>query len=374
MLDKWLNQLAEDELEKTASSQFEGVLDQMDIPELKAFFKTAKKGEEAGGEEVPLGFERIPEQIMRRHAFGGGLEVTDPNLAEAMARRESRGGAIVGGGMGALGGGILGGMAGASYGSRAGRLGQILGGVGGALGGAGLGGGALYGLGRAVEPANVALARHMAAKERDVLQQVQEGRRKAPLASRIEQRLTGGPPPGMKYSADQEAESKLIAADGAGRALAHVAMAKMAQYGTHVKFAAEEKCSGCGKKAEIDGMGKCSGCGMKKKASLQKRAELSEEEWMALYQDPEIRGAVEEALSGGETSPEDQAMIDEAMAGEGAPEGGGAPGEEEIPEEEAPAEEPSPEEMAAAEEEAEKTSSFRQLAIKLASKGMIRRY
>lgn len=108
MLQEWLEELAEDEMKKTASSQFEEVLNQMEIPELRAFFDMNQELEKSAEPIDP----RIQMAAMRGGAVGGGLE--------GMAR-----GAMLGSGggvAGALGGAALGGITGAGGGALGGRL------------------------------------------------------------------------------------------------------------------------------------------------------------------------------------------------------------------------------------------------------------
>lgn len=224
MLQEWLEELAEDEMKKTASSQFEEVLHEMDIPELKAFFEMNQGLEKsaqdpaapdpAADAELPPGFERIPGQVMRRPAFGGVMAPIDPNQAEAMSRRESRGAALAGG----ITGSALGGLTGGSYGAE---LGGVRGALLGGLGGAALGGAAGYGIPRAAGPWAAQRAREVAVKNRDLLEQIQAGTKKPPLMSRLEEQLQGTPE-SMKYAAAQDPEgtyNKIKQAVDAGRSL-----------------------------------------------------------------------------------------------------------------------------------------------------------
>jgi len=110
MLQEWLEELAEDEMKKTASSQFEEVLRDMDIPELKAFYELSKEGQFT--HEVPAGVELDPVRARRQGAIMGGVGLGTL-------------GAMMGGAAGGPGGAILGGLGGGAVG---------------ALGGAGLGG------------------------------------------------------------------------------------------------------------------------------------------------------------------------------------------------------------------------------------------
>lgn len=132
MLEKWLEELAEDEMKKKASAQFEEVLENMDIPELKAFFDL--------------------NQDLEKEAQTPAVDPFAPRMVQAPAInredviRESEahgrgGGAVAGGLLGGTGLGLLGGAVGQRLGGSAGRiggglLGATLGAVGGGYGGA----------------------------------------------------------------------------------------------------------------------------------------------------------------------------------------------------------------------------------------------
>jgi hypothetical protein len=121
VLQEWLEEIVEKETEKTASAQLEAVLQDMDIPELKAFCKASEEIEK----------QAAPQQW-----------VEDPRVEQAAIRA----GTIGGGAAGALGGGVMG----AALGNLAGKskhLSRSLGPGKGALLGAGLGALGLGGLG-----------------------------------------------------------------------------------------------------------------------------------------------------------------------------------------------------------------------------------
>lgn len=122
MLQEWLEELAEGEMRKTASHQFEEVLRTMDIPELKAFFNLNQDLEKSAERMSP----EAEAEVMRRARRAGMIEQ----------------GALTGTTGGLVGAGLGAGL-GALYKRRA--LGAALGGLGGAALGAG--GGALLGRG-----------------------------------------------------------------------------------------------------------------------------------------------------------------------------------------------------------------------------------
>jgi len=234
MLNQWLNDLAQEEHEKTASAQFEEVLKDMDIPELRAFLDIGKE----------------------KTAF-------DPRLALASGARGALGGAVGGGLLGAAGGAL-----GAEQGQRgegaiAGlRRGAAIGAIGGGLA-SGIAGG-VAGKGSAYDPAaqrqmqedliDEQLSRINAGKEpmgigetmrkmrsrispRDM--KIQQADMAAQLASRA-----GAAGAGYHAGAtlpDQEvakeASAMFAAADAAGRSLAH-SIAKEAKVDPEVQAAA----------------------------------------------------------------------------------------------------------------------------------------
>lgn len=181
MLNQWLNDLAQEEHEKTASAQFEEVLRDMDIPELRAFLEIGKE-----------------------------KTAQDPEM-EAAARR---GGAIGAGVPGAVLGGAGGAMLGGAVG---GRKGALIGGLGGA---------ALSGLGGA---AGGALAGHMRARGigGDLAHQAVGGFGGVVGSDIAMQRMKARRAAEAQAQGDQlvakEAQAMFAAADAAGRALAKMA-------------------------------------------------------------------------------------------------------------------------------------------------------
>lgn len=134
MLQEWLEELAEDEMKKTASSQFEEVLSDMDIPELKAFYEMNKEGQ-----APPPGADPFAPRMVQADPVDRGKYVQE---AEQSGRI---GGGVLGGTLGGLGGA----MGGAALGRRlGGDTGAAIGGIGGgALGALGLGYGGMKGMG-----------------------------------------------------------------------------------------------------------------------------------------------------------------------------------------------------------------------------------
>lgn len=118
MLNEWLNDMAQEEHEKTASAQFEEVLKDMDIPELRAFLeigheKTAQYPEPVQQAVRPVNMEaaRAARAGATRAGYGalGGLAGGGLGMLGGAALSGGHPAGVVGGGLaGAVGGGVLG--------------------------------------------------------------------------------------------------------------------------------------------------------------------------------------------------------------------------------------------------------------------------
>ena len=141
MLQEWLEELAEDEMKKTASSQFEEVLQQMDIPELVAFYEMNNDLEKQAGV-----LDRTAAGVIGAGggAFSGGLAggvlggaggalAADPGQRGEGFWQGARRGVRTGVPAGAIGGGVGGLATGSALGGSA--IGEIAGGLSGAYAG-----------------------------------------------------------------------------------------------------------------------------------------------------------------------------------------------------------------------------------------------